>query len=218
MQYQIRNSLFLLDSIAKIPAQQRIQPEEFTFHPQILSPDIPVETVAVDASIVDRFKQAVGNSQQYTVFALYNDLYLDKSLLVRALIESAIEFVNAGSPATMAVVFKTVRENMRAEDVIAVTNLIMRAKRSTIYNEFVTRALTETGNQVLAYAKEMIEGRILVDAQQFPKEYLILNSCDPKYRPYAIFASYFDNTDEPVVLSKLNSKMKKKAAEMEALR
>ena len=198
-----RNPLFLLPSVSGVPAEQRVQLESIAFQPRIVSPSTVVQVNLINPNIVEVYKRAIFLTDYVQTNALLNNLFLDGALLVRALVESAIEYVNSASLATVSTVLKNVRDGMSAETVISITTLLLRAPRSNYYELFVANADINSIPPISPDA---------------PKEYRILNECAQRYRAYPKFVLHFPKDDSVVELPKPTSAARKKAAEMTALR
>ena len=205
--------LYLLESISGV---RRIVPEEYKFRPSLIPPSINVTPSRIEESVVEDFKKAVGSGNRDEMVELMFQLWTDKALMVKALIESAIWFINAESLGTVSLILEVTKENMDALTVMSVLSLLERTQRSGEYKRFVSIANTDPSPE-FNFARSLLSGQTVVD-HTFPENYRKLNLCDIYYRAYPSFEQFFPSQQEDVVLPIPTGRAKRQANEMSVLR
>jgi len=209
--------LYALTSASGITLEQRIAdesiPAEYIFEPTVIPPTIEVKSPKVIETVVDDFKYAIQNSDYRGVLASLTEVYTDKTLLMRCLIESAIEYINDGAPPVVDLIISVTYAGMDAETVMSVISLLMRTSRSAGYPEYVADALEYVRDIPADVALALLGDAVLEG------EYEKLAVCDQRYWAYPLFVRYtnLDVTKPPVSLPGLTGGARKKARELEAL-
>lgn len=205
------NPLFLLPTVS---GTQVIEPKGVSFSPLIVPANIEVIPSVVSEETVEKFKHAIKNGNQAVVLSRLDELYMDSALLVRALVESAIEHVNIGSPETVSLILQTTRESMEAVAVLQITQLLLRAQKSSKYAEFVVDA--ETNRDPF-----FIQVRACLLGEREPPQvegWESLRGCALRYQAYPFFADVYKKEEKAVTLPKLSARASKKASELAIVR
>ena len=207
----ILSPLYTLTSASGLPSQKRTISAGQSFYPTMLSPDILVEAPKTEESAIEVFKKAVRERRFEDVLDVLDELYVDKSILVRALLETAVELVNAASPATVLLILSVTREAMEPEQVLQVANLLVRsAARSEDYPDYVDMILNSRGR---SDARDALTGMIKPSG-----EYAKLQACSTRYWAYPMFIATLPTKIEvaPKFVN-LSSRLEKKKKDMKAL-
>jgi hypothetical protein len=205
------NSLFLLPTVSGVLVNK---PEEVSFSASIIPANIEVIPVIISEETVEQFKRAAKNGNQTAMMSLLDELYMDGALLVRALVESAIEYINIGSPATVSLILESTRESMKPDVVMQIVQLLIRTQKSGKYAEFVAQA--ETSHEAYYMGvRACLQGK--ADPPQV-EGWESLRGCALRYQAYPFFAAAYAKEEKPAKLPRLTARTSKKAAELAVIR
>lgn len=207
----ILSPLYSLTSASGLPSDKRSIPQEQSFYPAMLSPNAQVEAPKTEDSTVEVFKKAVKEKRFDDTLNMLGELYVDKSLLVRALLETTVELVNAASPATVLMIISLTREAMEAKTVLQIVNILVRSPaRSGDYSEYVDKVLNSLGG---SSARDALEGRLAPSG-----DYVKLTDCSPRYWAYPMFLATLPiQGDVAPELVNLSSRLEKKKRDLKML-
>lgn len=208
----ISSPLYSLVSSSGLRAEERDIPLGQSFFPTMLSPDVPIEAPKTEESAVEIYKKAVRERRLEDSLDILDELFVDKPLLVRAILETTVELVNAASPAMVLAIINITHEAMKAETVLQITNLLVRSPaRSEEYAEYVSAVMASRSR---GRARDAIEGHIEPSG-----DYAKLATCSTRYWAYPIFVATLPARSEvPVKFARLASRLEKKRKAMEALK
>ena len=197
----IPSPLYTLTSASGMTTAQRSIPAEQSFYPVILQSDIDVDVVKTREGAVDEYKKAIRERRLDDALDLLDELFVDRTALVRALLETVVELVNNASLPTVLLVLSVTYEAMDATAVLQVTNLLSRAMtRSDDYASFVAKTPATTLKPEGVYSK--------------------LSACSPRYWLYPQFvASLPVGKLQPTpVFARLASRLERKQRQLNAMK
>lgn len=205
------NPLFLLPTVSGAETRK---PENVSFSVSIIPADIEVIPSIISEETVEQFKRAAKNGNQTMMMSLLDELYMDGALLVRALVESAIEYINIGSPSTVSLILESTRESMKPDIVMQIVQLLIRTQKSGKYAEFVAQAET-------SHEPYYLNIRACLHGQAEPPQvegWESLRGCALRYQAYPFFAVAYVKEEKPAKLPRLTARATKKATELAVVR
>ena len=210
---RVYSPLYTITSMSGATLDQRKVPEQYIFTPSVIPPTIEVSSPKVDESVVADFKSSMRDYDYAGATKILTTLYTDKSLLVRAILESAIEYINDAAPSIVDTIITTTHGGMDAKTLMAVMSLFMRAPRSAGYSEYVKEA---TEGYDPAYEDAYMAASGLADPEG---AYEKLSVCEYHYwaYPYFVRDKMLDVNNPVITLPGLTGGARKKARELEAL-